>query len=140
MLTLFGISNPFLHFAKICNQLNMRIKMPAFALFALLFLVTRVLMVPPVILIPTLVDSRSMLPFAVADFFPAYLIFNVLLVVLYSLQLMWMMSIYRVLVKAATVGADAASKLSAKIDPAKRFEVESPRGEGPGAAANGKQD
>ncbi len=57
VLCLFNISNPFLHAAKVCNQLGMPARMPAFALFAAVFFLTRVLLVPYSILRVTLVDS-----------------------------------------------------------------------------------
>ena len=49
-------SNPFLHIAKMCNQLGSSARMPAFALFAALFFVTRVVMVPPAVLKTAMLD------------------------------------------------------------------------------------
>jgi hypothetical protein len=122
VLTLFGISNPALHAAKITNQLHLgKIRAPAFSFFALTFFVTRVLLVPPVVLVPALVHSRHWIQYAVEDFHTAYSILNLLLWALYAMQLVWMWAILRVLRQAAENGMDAASKLSIKVDPAKRY-------------------
>lgn len=131
VLALFGISNPVLHAAKIVNQLHVPGRMIAFGAFAAAFLTTRVLAVPAVILVPAGLRSRQWIPYAVEDFHAAYLVLNVLLWVLYAMQLVWMAAIFRVLRQAATKGADAASEMSAKVDPAKRYAPESV------AAANG---
>jgi hypothetical protein len=122
VLTLFGISNPALHAAKIANQLHLeKLRLPAFSFFALTFCVTRVLMVPPVVLIPALMHSRHWIGYAVEDFHKAYIVLNLLLWALYAMQLVWMWAVLRVLMQAAGKGMDEASKLSAKIDPAKRY-------------------
>ena len=123
VLTLFGISNPALHAAKIVNQLHLgKVRAPAFTFFALTFFVTRVLMVPPVVLIPALVSSRHWISYAIEDFHTAYSVLNLLLWALYAMQLVWMWAILRVLRQAAGKGGmDAASNLSAKVDPAKRY-------------------
>lgn len=123
VLTLFGISNPVLHAAKIANQLHIeRIRMPLFGAFALTFCITRVILVPPIVLIPALVHSRQWIPYALEDFHNAYVVLNVLLSVLYIMQLGWMWAILRVLRQAAENGMDAASRLSAQVDPAKRYQ------------------
>lgn len=57
VLACFNISNPFLHVAKVANQLGMAGRMAAFGVFAAVFFVTRVLLVPKAILWVTLVDS-----------------------------------------------------------------------------------
>jgi len=122
VLTLFGISNPTLHLAKLCNQLDIGIlRVPTFALFAGLFFMTRVVLVPLIILIPGMFHSRQWVPYAVRDFHAAYVALNFMMTVMYALQLVWMRSILRVLRQAATAGADAASQLSAQVDPAKRY-------------------
>jgi TLC domain len=122
VLTLFGISNPALHAAKITNQLHLgKLRLPAFTFFALTFCVTRVFLVPPVVLLPALVHSRHWIGYAVDDFHTAYTVLNLLLWVLYGMQLVWMWAVLRVLRQAADKGMDEASKLSAKIDPAKRY-------------------
>lgn len=121
VLTLFGISNPALHVAKICNQLFPSMRIVAFGLFSALFFITRVILVPPVILKMTILEAREVIPYAVKDFYPAYITFNVLLVALYMLQLQWMFSIFKVLKKSASEGSDAAANLSNKLDPSKRF-------------------
>lgn len=46
---------------------------------------------------PRPVCRRRVIPYAVADFFPIYVLFNVLLGALYAMQLMWMRGIARVL-------------------------------------------
>lgn len=56
MLCLFNLSNPFLHAAKILNQLSLPIRIPAFGLFGAVFAVTRVGLVPVSILHTTLWD------------------------------------------------------------------------------------
>jgi len=122
VLTMFAISNPSLHLAKVFNQLDIApLRVPAFAFFAFVFFVSRVLLVPPIILYPAAVESREWIPYAVRDFPALYVALNVLLGVLYSLQLVWMWSIFRVLKHAATDGADAASMLSKQVDPSKRY-------------------
>lgn len=122
VLTLFGISNPALHAAKITNQLHLgKFRLPAFSFFALTFCVTRVLMVPSVVLIPALVHSRHWIGYAIEDFHTAYAVLNLLLWALYAMQLVWMWAVLRVLRQAAGKGMDEASKLSAKVDPAKRY-------------------
>jgi hypothetical protein len=125
VLALFGMSNPALHLAKIANQLNAssRVRIGAFAAFAMVFFVTRVLMVPFIVLGPAAKYSRDWIPYAVEDFPGYYAGLNVLLAVLYVLQWVWMGAILRVLRKALDDGADAASKLSARVDPAKRYHV-----------------
>jgi hypothetical protein len=65
--------------------------------------------------------SRDIIPYAVEDFFGPYILFNGLLILLYFMQLQWMLAIVRVLRKSATEGSEAAATLSAKLDPAKRF-------------------
>jgi len=130
VLTLFGLSNPLLHAAKLANQLDLRVKVGAFAAFAAVFLATRVLLVPPVVLIPAAVGSWRAVPYAMRDFLPAYVAINALLAALYALQLVWMRAIMRVLVRAATAGADAASSLSAQVDPSKRYAAQVDRSKG----------
>ena len=109
------------HAAKICNQLDSTLRMPAFYLFAGLFFLTRVVLVPQEILVPAAVHSRRWISYAVEDFHAAYVVLNVLLGVLYALQLVWMWAIVRVIRQAATSGAEAASQLSAQVDPSKRY-------------------
>ncbi len=122
VLTLFGISNPTLHAAKITNQLHLgKFRAPAFSFFALTFFITRVLMVPFVVLLPALVHSRHWIDYAVEDFHRSYTVLNLLLWALYAMQLVWMWAILRVLRQAAEKGMDAASNLSVKVDPAKRY-------------------
>eukprot|EP00890_Picochlorum_soloecismus_P003216 jgi/Picsp_1/3896/NSC_01408-R1_lag1 longevity assurance homolog 6 len=121
VLTLFGISNPSLHAAKICNQLLPCWRIAAFGMFSLLFFITRVVLVPAIILRLTIFMSRNIIPYAVEDFFGPYILFNGLLILLYLMQLQWMVAIVRVLKKSATAGSEAAADLSAKLDPAKRF-------------------
>ena len=57
VLCLFNVSNPFLHVAKILNQLGLPARVPAFAAFAAIFFVTRVVLVPYSILRVTVWDS-----------------------------------------------------------------------------------
>lgn len=121
VLTLFSVSNPFLHAAKLCNQILPAIRIPMFSLFSLLFLLTRVIMVPPVILRLSIYQSMSLIPYAVEDFYVTFVLINALLVLLYLMQLKWMWAILRVLTKSATEGAAAAGKLSTDLDPSKRF-------------------
>lgn len=121
VLTLFSVSNPFLHAAKICNQVMPSIRVAMFSLFSLLFLLTRVIMVPPVILRLSMYQSMLRIPYAVEDFYVTFLLINALLVLLYLMQLKWMWAILRVLTKSATQGAEAAGRLSTSLDPSKRF-------------------
>lgn len=95
--------------------------MAAFAFFALVFFLTRVVLVPIVVLMPAVIGSRRWVPYAVHDFPLAYIFLNTMLLVLYALQLVWMWAIVRVLRQAVTEGPDAASHLSSQVDPAKRF-------------------
>lgn len=121
VLTLFSISNPFLHAAKICNQILPSIRVPMFSVFSILFVLTRVIMVPPVILRVSMYQSIRLIPYAVEDFYVPFVLFNGLLVLLYGMQLKWMWAILRVLTKSATEGSAAAGRLSANLDPSKRF-------------------
>ena len=77
---------------------------------------------PHIVLIPAIVHSRKWLPYAVEDMHTAYVVLNVLLCILYVMQLGWMWAILRVLRQAAENGMDAASRLSAQVDPAKRYQ------------------
>lgn len=135
MLALFAVSNPLLHLAKICNQLSLGpLKIGGFVLFAATFFVSRVLLVPWAVLRVTALETRRQIPYAVEDFPTIYLVLNVLLVALYAMQLLWMKGILRVLRSAVSHGSDAASRMSAKIDPAKRYaeaaEPAGPAGQG----------
>lgn len=59
VLATFAISNPLLHFAKICNQLSLGpLKIGGFVLFAVAFFLSRVLLVPWAVLKPAMLDSR----------------------------------------------------------------------------------
>jgi hypothetical protein len=59
VLGIFAISNPLLHIAKICNQLSLGpLKIGGFMVFALAFLLSRVILVPLAVLKPALLDSR----------------------------------------------------------------------------------
>jgi hypothetical protein len=59
LLALMAVSNPLLHAAKICNQLALdALRMPAFAAFAAVFFVTRVVLLPLLVLKPALLDAR----------------------------------------------------------------------------------
>ena len=59
VLACFAISNPLLHFAKICNQLSLgSLKIGGFVMFALAFFLSRVLLVPVAVLKTALFDSR----------------------------------------------------------------------------------
>lgn len=126
VITIFGISNPALHVAKIANQLNAPdlIRIGLFAFFALLFFLTRVVLVPFVVLFPAAVRTKEWIGYAIEELRGCYLTLNALLVMLYIMQLFWMRSIVRVLRKASHSGADAASALSSKLDPAKRYSLE----------------
>lgn len=125
VLAVFAMSNPLLHAAKICNQLSLGpLKIGGFLVFAAVFFVSRVLLVPWAVLKPALLDSRTVIPYVLADFPAIYWGVNALLALLYVLQLMWMHGIVRVIRQALTHGADAASKMSAQIDPAKRYAVQ----------------
>ena len=119
VLTLFGISNPALHAAKIANQLHLKFRVPAFGVFAVAFLVTRVMLVPPFVLLPAAIHSRDWVGYAVRDFHTAYIALNILLVILYCMQLVWMWAIGRVLKHAND--PEKASRVSAAVDPAKRY-------------------
>ncbi|KAL4430548.1 hypothetical protein ABPG77_005788 [Micractinium sp. CCAP 211/92] len=124
VLALFAISNPLLHIAKICNQLNLGVlKVGGFVVFALAFFVSRVLLVPWAVLKVAFIDGRRQLHFAVEDFFGIYLVLCALLTALYVMQLVWMRGILRVLRSAASHGSEAASRMSARLDPAKRYAV-----------------
>lgn len=140
-LALFGISNPVLHFAKIANQLHAPWRMIAFGGFAAAFLITRVLAVPAVILVPAGLRSRQWISYAIEDFHVAYMVLNGLLWVLYGMQLVWMAAIFRVLLQAATKGANAALETAAQVDPAKRYapEVVAAEINGSAAAASAKR-
>ncbi|KAL4418843.1 hypothetical protein ABPG77_004440 [Micractinium sp. CCAP 211/92] len=132
VLATFAISNPLLHLAKVCNQLSIPgLRLGGFLLFAAAFFITRVLLVPWAVLKPVAVDSRVDAPHIKVDFPALWWGVNGLLGLLYCLQLLWMASIVRVLRRATTHGADAASCLSAKLDPAKRYaEANAGRGAG----------
>ena len=121
VLTLFSISNPALHAAKICNQMAPSVRVPMFIVFSALFMVTRVIMVPLIILRMSIFESVRLIPYAVKDFMGPFIAFNVLLVLLYVMQIQWMWAIIKVLKKSATEGASAAAELSTKLDPSKRF-------------------
>lgn len=96
VLALFAVSNPLLHAAKIVNQLGLApLRTPAFGAFALAFFVTRVVMVPRVVLKPAVLDSRTLIPHAVADFPVLYAAISGLLAALYVLNLSWMWGIAR---------------------------------------------
>lgn len=59
VLGTFALSNPLLHLAKICNQLNVPgLRLGGFLLFAATFFATRVLLVPWAVLKPAMLDSR----------------------------------------------------------------------------------
>lgn len=59
VLGVYSMSNPLLHIAKVCNQLSLGpLKMGGFAAFALVFFVSRIILVPLSILKPALFDSR----------------------------------------------------------------------------------
>lgn len=52
-------ANPLLHAAKICNQLSLGpLKIGGFLVFAAVFFVSRVLLVPWAVIKPALLDSR----------------------------------------------------------------------------------
>ncbi len=52
-------ANPLLHAAKICNQLSLGpLKIGGFLIFAAIFFLSRVLLVPWAVLKPALLDSR----------------------------------------------------------------------------------
>ncbi|WPT15334.1 Ceramide synthase hyl-1 [Picochlorum sp. SENEW3] len=121
VLTLFSISNPALHAAKICNQMAPAVRVPMFIVFSALFMVTRVIMVPFIILRMSIFESVKLIPYAVKDFMVPFIAFNVLLVLLYVMQIQWMWAIIKVLKKSAVEGASAAAELSTELDPSKRF-------------------
>lgn len=138
VLCLFNLSNPFLHAAKILNQLSLPIRIPAFGLFGAVFAVTRVGLVPVSILHTTLWDVWNQIPGVASDFFGSYTLLNVLLVALYGLQVMWMWGIIRVLRQAFTQGSEAASKLSSDLDPSQRYSAAAAAA-GEGERQNGRR-
>ncbi|KAL4428508.1 hypothetical protein ABPG75_002597 [Micractinium tetrahymenae] len=122
VLGTFAISNPLLHLAKICNQLAIPVlRLGGFLLFAAAFFASRVLLVPWAVLKPAALDSRHDVPHIKEDFPGLWWGVNALLALLYCLQLVWMAGIVRVVRQAVTRGMDAASRLSAKLDPSKRY-------------------
>ncbi|EFN55716.1 hypothetical protein CHLNCDRAFT_52373 [Chlorella variabilis] len=138
VLGTFAMSNPLLHLAKICNQLSLGpLKIGGFMIFALIFFLSRILLVPWAVLKVTWLDCRHEVPYAVEDFWAIHLVYSLLLTLLYAMQLLWMRGILRVLRSALQHGSDAASHMSARIDPAKRYKVGADPGAPPvrGAAA-----
>jgi hypothetical protein len=121
ILAVFNLSNPFLHLAKTCNQLEVEaLRVPAFAFFAATFFVSRIVMVPLLILWPGVVGIMSVVSPAVLQlpaFWGIYGVLNSLMAVLYILQLVWMRSIFRLLRAAVQHGGVVASKMSVKVDP-----------------------
>ncbi|PSC69361.1 ceramide synthase 5 [Micractinium conductrix] len=136
VLALFAVSNPLLHIAKICNQLSLGpMKIGGFVVFAAAFFVTRVLLAPWAVLKVAAVDTMRVMPYAREDFPTWWWGINVLLAVLYLMQLLWMKGIFRVLRSAAQHGSQAASAMSAKVDPAKRYADAHAEPAGPAGAA-----
>ena len=59
VLGTFAMSNPLLHLAKICNQLSLGpLKIGGFMIFALIFFLSRILLVPWAVLKVTWLDCR----------------------------------------------------------------------------------
>jgi hypothetical protein len=100
-LTLFDLSNPFLHIAKVAHILKLdAMKAVTFPLFAAVFFFARVVMVPPTILNCTMFQGPTLNP-------PAWLYYpgNFLLLCLYVMQLVWFYKIAKIVVHKNPVEA-----------------------------------
>lgn len=101
MLALFNTSSPFMHIAKVAYYLDMRkLRVVLFALFAVVFFVTRVVMLPMSILKCMMIDAQK----ENVALFGWWLFYsgNALMHALYILQLVWMYRIVRVLWRGKT--------------------------------------
>lgn len=101
ILAVFNMSSPFMHIAKIAYNLDMRrTRLILFALFALVFFITRVILLPMTVLKCALVDAlkENVALFGWIYYFAG----NAALHALYVLQLVWMYKIIRVLWRGRT--------------------------------------
>lgn len=102
MLAVFNASNPFLHISKVANTMKMaRARVFLFALFGVMFFLTRVVLLPATVMRCTLVETRVVLK-SVPYMWWLYYFGNMLLVGLYGMQLVWMSKIVRVLTRGKT--------------------------------------
>eukprot|EP00195_Chlamydomonas_chlamydogama_P016296 CAMPEP_0202898964 /NCGR_PEP_ID=MMETSP1392-20130828/7342_1 /ASSEMBLY_ACC=CAM_ASM_000868 /TAXON_ID=225041 /ORGANISM="Chlamydomonas chlamydogama, Strain SAG 11-48b" /LENGTH=287 /DNA_ID=CAMNT_0049585039 /DNA_START=91 /DNA_END=954 /DNA_ORIENTATION=- len=102
-MALFDISNPILHIAKVFNNVNevplfQILAHAVFAVFALLFLVARVVATPFSVLYPAMVTSRGVLPTGMT------IAFCILMVLVYALQIFWFYRILLILLGASEGG------------------------------------
>eukprot|EP00803_Ostreobium_quekettii_P001209 evm.model.scf_206EXC.4 EVM.evm.TU.scf_206EXC.4 scf_206EXC:37382-37828(+) len=96
-LAVFNLSNPFLHASKVANNLQMaRCRVALFALFGATFFVSRVVLLPAVIMKCTLLETLPVLAREPRMWW-AYYGGNAVIAALYLMQLMWMAKILRVL-------------------------------------------
>ncbi|KAK9803473.1 hypothetical protein WJX73_005686 [Symbiochloris irregularis] len=121
VLALLNLSNPVLHLAKIANEQGWPVaRKVTFACFAVTFFVSRVVVFPVTILQFGWVQAHKVLPEVANELWWPYYVFNALLLLLYMLQLQWMLGIARLLRRAFSQNFEAAGKMANSVDPTLR--------------------
>lgn len=116
VLLLHDIADPFLELAKTTRYIGLHKACDwFFGLFAILFIFTRLFYFPGIILKSTMYEAPMILPM-----FPAYYIFNSMLLVLLALHVFWTYFILKVAIKALRSGtvddARSSSETSSSED------------------------
>ncbi|WIA09713.1 hypothetical protein OEZ85_009097 [Tetradesmus obliquus] len=121
-LVVFGtlnLSSPLLHMSKLASCLELKTaKTLLFGLFAAVFFVTRVLLFPYFILKCCMYDALTSIRGIMQYFFPYWLAFNVLLVVLCAMQGVWFAAVLRVLKIVVKGSSKELQREVATADPA----------------------
>jgi len=100
VLLLHDCVDPLLEMAKMFRYLNYRKSGDVFfTLFTVVWVITRCFIFPTIILFSTLFDSSKFI-----DMFPAYFIFNTLLVILQCLHIIWTFFLFKAVHKAVHTG------------------------------------
>ncbi|KAI8474949.1 MAG: TLC domain-containing protein [Monoraphidium minutum] len=100
IFTLLNVSSPILHASKLANTLDWRqAKVALFALFALVFALTRVLLFPYVVIRAPVMEAYTQIPriTQLPRFFWTWMMFIVLLMVLAVMQAYWFLAIVKIL-------------------------------------------
>ena len=95
VLAILVSTNPLFHLSKALRVLNSPLAKPTFALFALVFFVTRVVLYPMWFVRIILWDSYQ---YWKDDRFELYIMCNVILIALFAMQLVWFHKIMRLVV------------------------------------------
>jgi len=107
IFALLNLSTPLLHASKLANLLVLRqARVQLFTAFSAMFFISRVLIFPVLVLKGAMLGVLTQIRGVKEYFLPYFVVTNILLVVLWVMQMVWFVAILRIL-KAIVDGSDA---------------------------------